>query len=214
MPVSFRIFVIVYSLVIGLFVVSSLLGFAGNYFLIFLGFSLMALGWAGCFFLAKEVVKRHPVAKAMDKEIEREDDVLLQGITFLSTILFFYVNTLIPDANGKVAISLMIVVANGSFYLLRAVAKVKSNPFYRLLSVFFLVWVVSLYCFGLILLLSPTTFPIVLNLPPLIFTLVAVGLTVLSFLLVSLVIVFFAQRYGTFKPRRQGNAASHQSMFE
>jgi hypothetical protein len=149
-----------------------------------------------CLFLALKMAKHHPIARADAREIEREDDVLLQGITFASAVLFFYVNMLTSDMNVKFWVSLMIICSTGSFYLFRALAKIKSDPYYRFYSAFLLVWVACSYVFEFVVIFFPVIFPKILSMPPLAQVSAVVGFTVIPILLTALAGAYLPQRYG------------------
>ena len=55
--------------------------------------------------------ERHKISlnPALPEEIKREDDVLLQGVAFISSILFFYVNLVLNVATEKIFFSIVIV---------------------------------------------------------------------------------------------------------
>lgn len=196
-PISFRVFAIIYFGIIGWFVTASLLQFEGYYFLAFFAISIMGvLESAGCLFLALKIAELHPIAQADVSEIEREDDVLLQGITFISAILFFYVNTLASDVNIKFWVSVMIILSTGSFYLLRALAKIKSDSNLRFYSAFLMVWVASSYVFEFLVFFLPIIFPPVLNLPPLGQVMTVISFAVIPFFLSALAGVYLPRRYG------------------
>jgi hypothetical protein len=83
-------------------------------------------------------------AEADEKEIWREDDVLLQAIPFSSAILFFFVNMALQDESAKVVFSFFIVIFTIPFYIVRAWAKIKDSPKYRYHSMNILAFLISI----------------------------------------------------------------------
>lgn len=73
-------------------------------------------------------------AEADEEEIRREDDVLLQAVTFSSAILFFFVNMVLQEVSVKIVFSTLIVMFALPFYVVRALAKIKDNSKYRYYS--------------------------------------------------------------------------------
>jgi len=195
-------FAIIYSGTIGWSIVSSLFGFAGANFLNFLIISLMVLEGVGCVFLAWEMERRYPIAEADAEEIKREDDVLLQGTPFVSAILLFYLNIMVADTNSKIILANAIVFLTVSFYAVRAYAKIKSSPIYRLISAFLLVWLASSFFFLFLVAFFPFIFPSILTLPPLVFVLSCTGLAVIPMLSTALGVRYLRQRYGVQTARR------------
>ena len=195
--ISFRRFTAIYFTIIGWFVVASLLKFSGFEFYSLLIFSFFILWAVVCStFLATKIERRFHFTKADDDEIEKEDDVLLQGATFITAILFFYVNTLLSSQHSKISFGLVFSFLTGSFYLLRAYAKIKSRADYRFFSAFFFVWGVTSFAFEIAVALFPAFFPTILTLSAIFFTLVFVGLMFL-FLLYALSFIYFYKRYGS-----------------
>ena len=79
--------------------------------------------------------------------MQREDDVLLQAVAISQSILFFAVN--LAEENGsKLIISALIVIFAGSFYILRAYAKIKDSAKYRYYSMLALALVIGDTVYG------------------------------------------------------------------
>ena len=83
------------------------------------------------------------VAEADAEELKREDDVFLQGVAFSQTVLFFLVNLVVTEIGLRTLLGGMIAIFAVSFYVLRAVSKVKNNSRFRYYSMFFFSLVVS-----------------------------------------------------------------------
>jgi len=194
---SFRRFAAIYSIVIGWFIVASLLEFDGVYFYVILILSSIILWTEVCPFLARRIESRFHFTKADDEEIRKEDDVLLQGATFISAILFFYVNTLLSDRYSKIILGLAFSLLTGSFYIFRAYAKIKSRADYRFFSAFLFAAGATSYAFEIALLLFPTFFPTILALPAIFLSSLIMGLAFILYLSNSLLLIYFYKRYGS-----------------
>ena len=129
-------------------------------------------------------------------KLKREDDVLLQGTPFLSAILLFYVTTLTPDVGAKIKLGLVIVLFTGTFYVLRAIGKIKSLPKYRFLSMFFLIYLGTSVVYEIAILTFPAFFPSFLTLPLIIQVSTIAGSGITVFLPSALVGLYFPRRYG------------------
>jgi hypothetical protein len=196
MIVSFRVFAVAFFIMIGWVMVAGFLKFEGFYFLSLLIVTIMVLEGLGCLVLVIKVAKRFPDIRAPPDEIRREDDVLLQGTPFISAILFFYLTTLTSDVNVKVSIGLAIVLLTGTFYVLRAIAKIKCLPNLRLWSIFFLVYLGTSTLYEIAVLLFPTLFPFILSLPQIIQIFVLGSLIIITVLPTAIVGAYFPKRYG------------------
>ena len=198
MTVSFKVFATVYYSIIGWFLLTGFLSFNGYdfYFLTLLALTIMGLEGLGCSLLVIKLSKKLKTIQAPPDEIRREDDVLLQGTPFISAILFFYLTTLTSDIWAKVTLGLSIVLFTGTFYVLRAIAKIKSLPKYRFASMFFLVYLGMCVIYEIVVLLFPAFFPSFLTLPPIIQVSTIAGLGITVFLPSALVGLYFPRRYG------------------
>jgi hypothetical protein len=196
MNTSFGRFIAIYFAILGWFAVASLLEFSGLDFYILLILSFFVFWGVVSSFLATKIETRFHFKKADDDEIEREDDVLLQGATFVTAILFFYVNTLLIDQHSRILLGLAFSFLTGSFYLLRAYAKIKSRADYRFMSSFFFVWGITSFAFEIAVAIFPALFPTIPELPTVFLMLIFVGLMIL-FLLYALSFVYFYKRYGS-----------------
>gem|GEM_PF-2906742 len=189
-------FAIFYFGTIGWFIVSSLLGFAGTWFLDFLILSFMTLETFGCMFLSLKISGRYPIAEGDADEIKREDDVLLQGTPFISAVLLFYLNALVTDTHNRITLANAIVYLTVTFFVLRGYAKIRSNPKARLFSALILVWLASSYGFVLLVSYSPSIFPNILKMPILGQVLYGLALAIVPILGTALALVYLTQRYG------------------
>lgn len=198
MTVSFKVFACVYFSILGWFVLECFLTFNGYDFYSLAQFAITIMGLEGfaCFLAVIKLSNRFKIIKAPPDEIRREDDVLLQGTPFLSAILFFYLTTITSDIKAKVILGLSIVLFTGTFYVLRAVAKIKSLPKYRFVSMFFLVYLGTSAIFEIFVTVFPLVFPSFLTLPSSIQVLTIAGSGVTVFLPTALVGLYFPKRYG------------------
>lgn len=160
----------------------------------------MLLETAGWLVLLIKIDRYYPFSRANDDEIHREDDVLLQGTTFLSAILFFYVNTLPAEFNAaKVPLSVLIVFSTVPFYCFRAYAKIKNSPEYRFISMFVFLFPTSNYVFQLSVLFIPTWFfPWLLTVHPIVQILFILGLSAIPLSACASAFLYFPKRYGYF----------------
>ncbi|MBN1357566.1 hypothetical protein JW988_02245 [Candidatus Bathyarchaeota archaeon] len=148
---SFKIFTLLFFSPILFIIVVSVLGilleavlFVLNtslYFLITIGVGTILLH------LGAKIAEHYKIQilKAKADELRREDDVLLQSVTFSAAIVFFYVNFLVEDYLPKLALSIFIVLFASVFYALRAWGKIKESPKYRHLSILFLAALLGAY---------------------------------------------------------------------
>ncbi|MCW4007525.1 MAG: hypothetical protein NWF09_02365 [Candidatus Bathyarchaeota archaeon] len=106
-------------------------------------------------YLGEKVAKHYhiEIAKASDDELRREDDVLLQSVTFSAAIVF-YVNFLVEDYVSKIVLSVFIVALAILFYLLRAWGKIKENLKYRHRSMILLAFLLGSYFISFIMTLA------------------------------------------------------------
>jgi len=88
------------------------------------------------FVLTTRISKRlsNRVTKATSEELQREDDVLLQGVAFSQTILFVAVNLTLEEQRSRIIFSTLIAAFAITFYALRAWAKIKDSSKYRYYS--------------------------------------------------------------------------------
>ncbi len=159
-----------------------------------------------------KIQKYHPFVRASDEEIKREDDVLLQGATFSSAILFFYVNILFP-VSVKLAFSLIIVFLTGSFYCFRAYAKIKDSPEYRVISSAIFLYLAGTYVFMLLFLFIPNFFPIIFHWHPAIQILILELLLAIPLSAFAVSLLCFPRRYGYF-PRIRWIRGGHFPKLE
>jgi hypothetical protein len=196
--ISFRIFASLYLAFMGWLIAASLLGFSQFYLLASFAIVVMLLIAGGCLLLAIKIAKN--VIQAPSDEIRREDDVLLQGTPFISTVLFFYINISITNYTVKLTLGLAIVLLTGTFYVLRALAKIKSNPELRFSSMFFLIYLSTAVIYEIVVLLSPEAFPWILTLPLLIQVMIVACLVIITFLPSAFCSAYFSKRYGVRPP--------------
>lgn len=141
--------------------------------------------------------------KAPPEEIKREDDVLLQGTPFISAILFFYVNMLMPDGNNKLIIAFAIAVSTGTFYVLRARAKIKSDAKYRFWSVYFLIFLCASFIYEIIAITYPLYAHFLLTTPVLFQILLVSSLAIIPIFSLALATSYFPYRYGVERKRKR-----------
>lgn len=128
------------------------------------------------------------IKKADEEELRREDDVLLQSVPFLSTIVFVFVNLFIEDQLFKTVLSVFIATCAISFYALRALGKIKQSSKYRHYSMMLLAFLFGSYFASLV-----TTFADKTNL------MYSVIFGIDSAIVISLIVLFdyvFSKRYG------------------
>jgi hypothetical protein len=102
-------------------------------------------------------VKRPPVKEAEDRELEKEDDILLQATAFSQSALWIYLNILPP--NTYIDIMKWVVPSTAIiFYAVRAYAKMKASKIWRYRSIFALTFVVSASLFSLFMTVVETNF--------------------------------------------------------
>jgi hypothetical protein len=158
---------------------------------------LETVGWV---ILFVKIDKRITFRKGRDDEIKREDDVYLQGVTYLSAILFFYVNTLPAELNAlKVPLSVLIIFSTVPFYCFRAYAKIKNSPEYRVISMFVFLFLTSNYVFQLAVLFIPAwLLPWLFTVHPIFQILFILGLSAIPLSFFALAFLYFPKRYGYF----------------
>jgi hypothetical protein len=135
-------------------------------------------------------------AKVSQAEISREDDVLLQGATFSSAILFFYVNLMLEDKLSKLILSILIVAFAGSFYISRAVAKIKDSPKLRYYSIYLFATLLMIYLATLIRQIYPYFQILTATYYTTIGFLIALPLIYTVILFREFVGIYFKARYG------------------
>ncbi len=166
-----------------------------------------------CILFASWLNRNFHFMKALPDEIKREDDVLLQGTPFISTIAFFYINLLLNDQTLKIAIGLTIVLLTGTFYLFRASAKIRADPKARYDSMHFLVLLATITIYELTVI--PLSLYIgVFSLPILLVVLWISGFALIVFLPIALVSMYFPIRYGVQQPKwvRKDNDNTMQNL--
>lgn len=204
MKKSFKIFTLVFFSPIVFIIIASLVGVVleaitfmmhGALYLL-IGVSLtVSLCYVG------EKIAKHysiKIVKAPDEELRREDDVLLQSVTFSAAIVFFYVNFLVDDYVSKIILSFFIVIFAISFYGLRAWGKIKQSPKYRHWSMMLLALLLGAYFAAFIMTITQYSFNVDRTKP--MFS-VIFGIVVAMFL--SLIALFegvFSKRYGYKSP--------------
>ena len=95
-------------------------------------------------------IKRQQIKKAEEKELHREDDILLQATAFSQSALWIYLNLL--PANLFVGVMKWIIPAIAiTFYSMRAYAKLKESNKWRYRSIYALSYVVSASVFVLVI---------------------------------------------------------------
>ena len=133
--------------------------------------------------------------KAQPEEVKREDDILLQGTTFCSAILFFYVNLILSSGVDKISLSILIVAFGIPFYCSRAYAKIKDSPKYRYYSMYLLAFLLGTYIISISVTISVATFSSILNNLVSVFIFLLFLLTPIS-LLQDALGSYFKTRYG------------------
>jgi len=153
------IIIAILSGLIGFVALLFLFNFVVEAFLFLLTIPLMLLAAWGNETLKEWLERNKDSIKAHPEEVKREDDVLLQGTTFCSAILFFYVNLMLSNELDKIMLSILIVVFGIPFYCLRAYAKIKDKPKYRYYSMYLFAFLVGSY----ITAISVATLPGIFN---------------------------------------------------
>lgn len=156
----------------------------------------MGLEGLGCSFLIIRLSKKLKTIQAPPDEIKREDDVLLQSMPFVFAGFVFFLTTLISDTRTKVTLGLVLVLSLGTFYVFRAIGKIKSLPKYRFASIFFLVYLGTSVVYEIVVLLFPILFPFILLFPPILQVSLIASLGITVFLPMALVGLYFPRRYG------------------
>lgn len=187
--------------VVAWLIISIAVGFKGFYFLVLCGVSVTILEGLLCLFLVSKIAKRVNFVKALPEEIKREDDVLLQGTPFLSAILFFYVNLLFSNIAIKLTLGISIVLFTGTFYVSRALGKVKSNPSFRFESMYFLFFLATSVAYEIAVILFAILVAPLFSLPPIVDVLVVSSMAIIVFLPVVIASLYFPIRYGVPLPK-------------
>jgi hypothetical protein len=186
-------------------IVASILLFEGASPIVLIGISVMIVEGILCLLLIPKLENKFHFVKALPEEINREDDVLLQGTPFISAILFFYLNILTSVFYVKLILGLTIILGTGTFYVSRAAAKIKSDPHDRFMSIFFLVFLVAGVIYEIIVILFVILIAPRLTIPLIVEVLVISGLTIIIFLPLAFASAYFPIRYGVRSPKWQKN---------
>lgn len=114
---------------------------------IVIGLTLYFLIYLGLRKLGNKIAKHYHIVivKAPDDELRREDDILLQSVTFSAAIVFFYANFLVENQASRISLSIAIIILAIAFYLVRAWAKLKESPTYRFWSMMLLAVLLGSY---------------------------------------------------------------------
>lgn len=145
---SFRVFVFVFFVPIVVILLAILFNVILEAIALLISVTFAFLTGIGIAFLGEKISKRHTfkIVKAPDNELQREDDVLLQTVTFSAAIVFFYINFLIKDDDfHKLTLSAIILILAISFYTLRAWGKIKKSPKHRWWSMILLAALIAAY---------------------------------------------------------------------
>jgi len=182
-------------------IIASILGFEGTYFNILTASLVVIVEGILCLLLIPKIENKFHFVKALPEEIKREDDVLLQGIPFISAILFFYLNILFSNSGIKLILGLTIVLATGTFYVSRALAKIKCNAQYRFESIYFLIFLVTGVIYEIIVIIFIILIAPSLTIPLIVEVLVISGLVIIIFLPLAFAVAYFPIRYGVRSPK-------------
>jgi len=155
MAVSFREFTVYYFILIIGTIAACLFNSIESFFtfilllLITIGFLIILIK------ICRKIVHKYGITfeKAKTEELEKEDDVLLEGVGFASSILFFYLSFFSPEIPESFLLSLGLVLFTIPFYLLRAFAKIRNSPKLRYYSMCVFFFLMSVYFLGISLII-------------------------------------------------------------
>jgi len=94
--------------------------------------------------------KKVGTPKASKKELQMEDDVLLQAVAFSQSILFLIVSLTMKEEILRLVLSVLIAASAVIFYSLRAWAKIKNSVKYRYYSMVVLALIIANNVLGLL----------------------------------------------------------------
>lgn len=136
------------------------------------------------------IEKVNPKIKEADnEELEKEDDILLQGVGFSQSVLFILANILLISTNEKLRASILIASTTIPFYVIRAFAKLTNNSKYRYYSMGILGFVLAFSVRTISQILLPQANNFLNNLIDGISIAIAIGF-------IRLVFDVFSKRYG------------------
>lgn len=152
MQLSFSRFMIVYVILVAVGSVSTIAYLQGmlNEILPYLlcGFYVFLVSLLFNLAIAKS--KRVGTKRVSAKELQREDDALLQVVAFSQSILFLIVTLTMKEEISKLVLSVLIAASAVIFFSLRTWAKIKNSAKYRYYSMVVLALVIANNVFGLL----------------------------------------------------------------
>lgn len=114
----------------------------GGLVIYFAVFGLVAMFSLMISAVLERIARRSHIKKAGKRELNREDDVLLQATGFSQSVLFIYLN-LIPPSEIIDVFKFLIPFTAIIFYALRGYAKIKNSNKYRYYSIRVFVFIIA-----------------------------------------------------------------------